>query len=315
MKIEDQKKIFRKLKKNDWKKAAVSFYVVKRSLNQKKAKYDVMLVNIDTALKRTLRGITNKKIKDSNEVLEYDFNTADLDNNLLGIPSSETDFEEILKAINVSVNPPLAKDYEELLGTWLYIVRLDLKNLPPLFAIRYVVGGWTTKKVTQLINMVWKNNMLVDLDFKDIFRIDSKLDFFSFDNTIFIADKKNFETALNFRVGMEKNRDEIVKEFKKLKLFENPQDISELVGNNIRRLRRLSQVKKSEYYKDEKFMASLKKINKYRNWGIKYSKDGKLLFTDDDIDTVLLILDNGRLDSPINQEAFDVDVKRKVVSS
>jgi hypothetical protein len=43
--------------------------------------------------------------------------------------------------------------------------------------------------------------MLCDINQKKIFRIDKKIDFFSYGNSIFIADKKQFETALNFREG------------------------------------------------------------------------------------------------------------------
>lgn len=151
--------------------------------------------------------------------------------------------------------------------------------------------------------------MLMDLEQKEIFRIDGKVDFFSFNGCIFIANKKNFETALNFREGMERNRDEIVNDFKDLKIFADADEISRLVGDNVKRLRKLSQVKKAGYYKEIGFMKNLKRVNEEENWGIQYSEDGKLLVTENDIDTVLKVLNNDRLTSKINQENFDVDVK------
>ena len=114
---------------------------------------------------------------------------------------------------------------------------------------------------------------------------------------------------------MERNRDEIVEEFHTLNLFDNSSEVSTLVGDNIRRLRRLSQVKKAGYYKDVNFLANLKRVNDEENWGIKYSADGKLLVTEDDIETVLRVLNNDRLTSKINSENFDVDVKHKLGSS
>lgn len=197
-----------------------------------------------------------------------------------------------------------------LIGSWIYIARLE-KDGQILYSVRRVSEGWTTKKVSQFINMIFDNNMLVDIEQKEIFRIDGKVDFFSFDGVIFIADKKNFETALNFREGMERNRDEIVEQVKQIKLFVNANKISNLVGNNIKRLRKLSQVKKSGYYKKQDFLQSLKQVNKDENWGIQYSDDGKLIVTEENIETVLTILNNSRLKSPINQESFDVDVKHK----
>ena len=56
-------------------------------------------------------------------------------------------------------------------------------------------------------------------------------------------------------------------EFKKTNLFVNADEISNLVGNNIKRLRKLSQVKKVEYYKEQNFLQSLKQVNEKENWG------------------------------------------------
>ena len=111
---------------------------------------------------------------------------------------------------------------------------------------------------------------------------------------------------------MERNRDQIVSEFCTLNFFENVGEIGALIGNNMRRLRKLSQVKKSGYYKDPKFLMNLKVINETEGWGLQYSPSGKLLVTEDNIELVLRILNNDRLTSKINSENFDRDVKRKI---
>jgi hypothetical protein len=229
---------------------------------------------------------------------------------VLGIAIEETDLKELIDSITAEEAPETANSYEALIGSWIYIARLE-KDEQILYSVRRVSEGWTTKKVSQFINMIFDNNMLIDIEQKEIFRIDGKVDFFSFNDVIFIADKKNFEAALNFREGMKKNRDEIVKEFKQTNLFVDADEISNLVGNNIKRLRKLSQVKKAGYYKKQHFLQSLKQVNEDENWGIQYSDDGKLIVTEEDIETVLTVLNNSRLKSPINQESFDVDVKHK----
>ena len=310
--MNDLKATLDKIKKINWDSALVSFFIVKRRLKRREAKYDVLQVNVDEKLRKKLRGITAGKIKKSNAAFEYDFNTADMDDTLLGLPIADTDLQSIIEKLQKDEDPPIVDQYEALLGSWLYIARMDINGHPPLFSARRVSEGWTTKKVFQLINMVFQNNMLMDIGQQEIFRIDGKVDFFTYNGTIFIADKRNFETALNFREGMEKNRDEIVKEFSKLGLFDNASAVSELVGNNLRRLRKLSQVKKAGYYKDPLFLKSLKKVNEEDGWGIQYSQDGKLLVTEDDIETVLRVLNNDRLTSKINAENFDVDIKHKL---
>lgn len=303
----DLENSFKKVKKIAWDEAVVSFYIVKRSLVNRKAKYEVLEVNVEENLRKKLRKVASDRIQNSTQAIDYDFNTSDLDNNLLGIPEDDTDMKELIDSINADDPPKTADSYESLIGSWIYVARLE-KDQNILYSIRRVSDGWTTKKVSQFINMVFDNNMLVDLEQKQIFRIDGKVDFFSYNGIVFIADKKNFETALNFREGMERNRDEIVEDFKAINLFVDAEEISNLVGNNIKRLRKLSQVKKAGYYKQQGFLQNLKKVNEDENWGINYSDDGKLIITEDDIETVLTVLNNSRLKSLINQESFDVDV-------
>ena len=229
------------LKKLNWSTASVSFFVVKRKLILREAKYEVLHVNVNKDLARRLRDNVANKIDRSNTALEYDFNTADLDDDLLGLPTEDTDMQRIIDTLQGETGPPTVDQYQNLLGSWMYIARFDLDGQPPLFSARRVPDNWETKKVFQWINMVFQNNMLVSLDEQQVFRIDGKIDFFAYEATLFIVDKKNFETALNFREGMERNRDEIVKEFSNLGLFEDADAVSKLVGNNLHRLRRLSQ--------------------------------------------------------------------------
>lgn len=308
--MENLQENFNEVKNVNWNEAVVSFYIVKRRLANREAKYEMLQVNVDENLRKKLRKVANDKVQNSNQALEYDFNTSDLDDNVLGISTEETDLQQLIESITAEEPPEIANSYESLIGSWIYIARLE-KDGQILYSVRRVSEGWTTKKVSQLINMIFDNNMLVDIEQKEIFRIDGKVDFFSFNGVIFIADKKNFETALNFREGMEKNRDKIVEEFKETNLFVDADEITNLVGNNITRLRKLSQVKKAGYYKKQNFLQSLKQVNEDEKWGIQYSEDGKLIVTEDDIETVLTILNNSRLKSPINQESFDVDVKHK----
>jgi hypothetical protein len=285
-------KLLKELQEDKWSKSTVSLYVAKRTLKNKVAKYEVFQVNVDKSLRKKLRTLSIKRLKLANVATEYDFNTADLDNDMLSIETTDTDFQTILEQITSDKDPVFIKDFSELVDTWVYVARFELKGEVPLYSVRKVSDVWSTKKVNQLVNALFQGNMLVDLKQEHIFRIDGKIDFFSHDGTIFIADKKNFESALNFRVGMEKNRDEIIEEFKDTNLFVDAEEISKLVGSNLKRLRKLSQVKKAGYYKDKGFLTKLKQVSKDEGWGVKYSADGKLIVDKDDIDIVLKVLNN-----------------------
>ena len=302
--------IFNEVKKIDWLKATVSFYIVKRKLKKREGRYTIFNVNLHEFLETKISKTVTDIIKKSNMALEYEFTTSDLDNNLLGIPTKDTDLKKLVDEIIKDEGIQLVNSYKLLQNSWIYIARLDIEG-NTLYSIRKISDGWNTKKKISIDNAIFQNSMLMKIDAEEVFRIDNKVDFFSFKDFIFIADKKNFETALNFRTGMEKNKEEIIEEFRIAKLFVNVDEISNLVGDNIPRLRKLSQVKKSNYYSNPDFLRQLRNANETENWGLVF-EDGQLTINEGNIDTILTILNNSRLKSPINEESFDVDVKRKL---
>ena len=304
---------FTKVKSISWDRAVVSLFIVHRRISPQThlASYSVLGVNLDEKLRKKLRGISQAVLAAANQVSAYEFNSSDQDNDFLGISTAETDMAQILSQIT-SGSIATAARYDDLVNSWLYIARLDAPNQPPLFAVRRISQVWTTKKVSQLINMAFSNNMLIDIEQDSVFKIDRHIDFFAHEDAIFIADKKNFETAMNFRVGMENTRDELARELVDSHVLDASDAFLALIGNNLRRLRKLSQVKKSGYYKNAAFMERLKAINRKEKWGLLYSRSGTLTVNESNIDVVLRVLNNDRLRSPINAENFDVEVKRKI---
>lgn len=100
--------------------------------------------------------------------------------------------------------------------------------------------------------------------------------------------------------------------FQELGFFANAQEIGGLIGNNVNRLRKLSQVKNSAYYRDEKYLQALKEINDAEKWGLEYDGKGLLVASEQTIESILKYLNNDRLSSKINNEEFAVDVKHKL---
>lgn len=54
-------------------------------------------------------------------------------------------------------------------------------------------------------------------------------------------------------------------------------------------------------------------MSKEENWELEFTESGQLIASNNNIGDVLKVLNNDRLKSPINNEAFDVDVKEKYV--
>jgi hypothetical protein len=302
--------VFRALKSKSLINANVTFYIVRRKLVNREAHYDISLINAEEKLRRKLRSNVINAIANSNNVIEYNYETSDLDDNVLGIETTCTDFKSIIDKI-IDGEIPSVRRYEEILETFFYIIRLDFDNTR-LFAVRKTSETWKAKKVSHMANTVFHNNQLIDIDKSVIFPIDSQVDFFSFHDTIFIANKKNFETVLNFRAGMEKNRDAFVNLITPLNYFANPNDIATFVGDNSYRLRKLAQLKNAGYYTNRNFVMEMIQLSITKNWDLNITGNNLITVTEQNIDLVLRLLNNDRLESMINHEEFNVDVKHRV---
>jgi hypothetical protein len=301
------------VKAHQWNEATVSFYVVKRTVNQRRvARYTILMVNIGADVQQKLRESFFARLGTATNAVAYDFNTVDLDGDLLQIPAADTDFQGILDTIAGSEPPPLAHSQEEIFDGSFYIARFDLPNAPPLFAARKTPRGWATKRKWFSTNHLLFSNMQLVMENRASFTVDDYFDFFSFEEMLFIFYKEAFELNLNFRERMKQITAEVLDEFRQLRVFSDTDYMRNFIGDNMRLLRKVSQMKQLGYYRDAEYLAKLKEANAARALGIEYDENDQIVLSHDRVEMVLHLLTNGRLESIINDEIFDVDTKRKV---
>lgn len=300
------------LRQADFKPWAMTLWIVKRHLDiHKQAHYSVLRVDADKKLQNKLKKAVTDRVQGSDYKLEpYDFLTADQDNQIFTIESSETDFTKIQGEVDKGLANQKVEKYEDLLDSWAYVVKLEHDG-SVVYGVRKINKFTQAAKVQSVSYFLFEDKKLVDLEDKKIFAIDTHIDFFAYDGTTFITNKKEFESALNFREGMEKNRDVILAEFVELKVFSDIEPIRKTVGSNLHLLRKMSSIQKSAYYKDKKFLKELHERNKEKGWNLTIH-NGVIVIDETNVDFVLKLLNNERVESQINHEVFDAVVKKKV---
>ncbi|HEY3489488.1 MAG TPA: Kiwa anti-phage protein KwaB-like domain-containing protein [Candidatus Deferrimicrobiaceae bacterium] len=300
------------LRQVDYKHWITTLWLVKRTLDLNKiAHYTVLRVDLDTKLKNKLKRAVVDRINGADYKLEaYDFLTADLDDGLLTIDSSETDFVRVQNEIDKGFGNKKVDNYDELLDSWAYVI--DIRHdANVIYGVRKINKFTKAAKMKAVSFLIFRDKVLSDLDDEKVFVLDTHIDFFVFEGTTFISNKKEFESAMNFRQGMEDNRDTIMTEFVGLKIFNDVEPIRKIVGSNLNFLRKISAIQKSGYYKDKSYFNNLIRLNKEEKWGLTI-KDGVIVVNEDNVELILTLLNNNRLKSPINQEVFDASVKKKV---
>jgi Domain of unknown function (DUF4868) len=300
------------LRQTDFKPWAMTLWLVKRRLDvDKQAHYSVLRVDVDKKLQNKLKQAVTDRVHDANYKLEeYDFLTADQDNQLFTIESVDTDFIKIQDEVNKGLANKKVEEYEGLLDSWAYVIKLEHGG-SVVYGVRKINKFTQAAKIKAVSYFYFQDKMLVDLEDKKVFAIDTHIDFFAYDGTIFIINKKEFESVLNFRDGMEKNRDTILAEFVTLKVFGDAEPIRKVVGANLHLLRKMSSIQKSGYYKDKKFLEDLHARNKEKGWNLTI-ENGVIVIEELNVDFVLKLLNNERVESQINHEVFDAVVKKKV---
>lgn len=303
--------VLKRIQKTNFKDWEARLWLVKRRLSGKDAVYEVLRVETDKKLKGKLKGAIRKRITGNKIVLEeYSFLSADQDNRIFTIDAGDTDFIKLEEEIKKGVSNPKATRYEELLNSWAMVIELKHGDRV-IYGMRKINALTQAKKVSTLSSFLFQNSLLVDLSDEEVFTIDLNLDVFVTDGVAFITHKKDFESALNFRKGMEENRDEVLGEFGQLGVFSDIVPLREYIGANLHHLRKISAIKKSAYYQDSNFMQNLVRVNNDENWGLVIT-DGRIAVTAENAELVLTLLSNSRLKSPINLEVFDAVVKKKV---
>lgn len=301
----------KKLKAFNLKEWTPTFWLVKRKAVHREASYSVVRVEIDTKLTNRLRGYVNRQLQSRDFHLEaYEFTNADTDDVLLTIDADATDFSKVESAIDQGFDNPLAKEYDELLNSWAYVVQF-VKGKESLYAWRKISGLSDPKKVIAKNATFFSNHKLVDIDDKHVFLIDPQFDFFVFGGVTFIANKRHFESSMNFREGMKAHGDELLKDFEGMDFLTDIEPIRQYVGDNLHHLRKLASIKKAAYYRNDGYVQRLISTCQKEGWELKIA-NGKIVVEEETIDLLITLLNNDRLRSPINDELFDSAVKRPV---
>jgi Domain of unknown function (DUF4868) len=296
------------LELTDW---VATFWIIRRRMKIKETFYEAVRVNIDKKLERRLKGYATGQLQGPTwKAIKYSFTNADTDDVILTLAEGDCDFPKVREATGLGFDNPMVKEYQELLSAWAYVLQLS-KGKRILYASRKITAATNPKRIISKAASFFENHRLVDVDDKPIFLLDSVFDFYVLDGTVFIANKRGFESAMSFREGIREFGEELLADLSRLQVIKNIALLRKHVGTNYHYLRRLAAIKRAGYYQQATYMARLTQVNTELKWGLTLT-EGQIVVEEDKIDLLLTVLNNDRLRSPINNEIFDASVKKTV---
>lgn len=300
--------VLRELKDLDLSRTFVSLVIIKEYKRERVSHYDMKYVSLDKSLERRLRNIVINHINNSNSVEDYTFDCPEPEEDQVrSINYEQTDFYKIFELLS-EMNPEedIIEDVEELVKAKAYMIVLRNREGIQAVGFKTLPENWKMRRNKGLIPLLFKENRFKDLEEDNVFSISSYIDLIYFKELLFILSKKDFERGLNFREGMLNNATLLYEEIIELNLFVNIEALKERVSNNQRYLRKISTIKNLGHYKNSNFLQKLEQISRSKGWNIIFD-NGQIVFSDENIDDILTVLQNKRLHSEITEEDFDVE--------
>jgi hypothetical protein len=307
------KKQLKEIKAEDFGGWSSSFWLIKKKTS-KETPYSTFRVDMDHKLQNRFRRYLKQQLQGKEfHLAEYDYSNADGDDALFTIDADTTDFSKVVVEINKGFGNPKVSTHEELLKSWAYVILFE-KDGRKLYAWKKVSADTQPKKAAAKDLAFFLNKKLVDLDDKEVFMIYPRYDFFVYDGTTFIANKRQFESSMNFREGMKTKAAQVIQDFVNSGSFVNTERITKYVGENLHHLRKMASILKAGYYKQPNYIQRMIAVSKEEGWELKV-ESGKVVVEDETIELLLKLLNNDRLRSLINGETFDAAAKAHVNGS
>ncbi|HEY3319885.1 MAG TPA: Kiwa anti-phage protein KwaB-like domain-containing protein [Planctomycetota bacterium] len=304
-------KSLKKLQALSFARAHANLWVIKRGMRAGVAKYDALAVRTEAALQRKLSDIVSSAVRSANHVEPYEFLSEELDTGeAVGLRMPETDLQAIYDQIAEGSAAPSVTSADQLYDSWAYAIAMEAQS-ERILAVHKIPEGWKLKQKGRTLNAVFRDHILMDVAEDQIFKLEKKIDFFAYDGLVFVLDKKKFEAAMNFRAGMERSRDDLLRELHSSGLIDDVEVIRSATGVRLNFLRRMAMIKKNGYYKQPDFMANLKLVCTAQGWPVTFDGD-KIITTEENVELILKLLNNDRLESMLTDEIFDVSAKKKV---
>jgi hypothetical protein len=251
-----------------------------------------------------LKEIFVSQLQGLTEEIDYSLLAENNEESVLTLPADETEIDAITEASGQPTPGRKTRSVKTLRNAKFYVVRL-VQGGQVVFAVRKTDSSWRTRAAANILTAVYKDREL-DLAEDEGFKIHKSFDFFCVNGRILIADKRNFESVLNYRAAHEGDFAELQAEAAFTDVFANLVHLVDFVGINRLQLRRMSAIRRKAFYTDGQFMTNLRL--RFADYGlnIQFDAAGKIIPTPETCRDIMTALLDHRLRSGFSGNTYDV---------
>lgn len=276
----------------------------RRNSDTQEVSYTGRWVAISEDAEEALRSLVVEAVNRTEEILQYDLLTENHSTSALELPTDETHSQTIVEISSERHESKRTKKVKDLVNTSFYAIRFDLDG-ESLIALSRTNSNWTAKKKKSLENLIFTDDTL-DVDKRVAFDFSKTVDLIIYQNSALLLSKSKAETILHYRAAHENEFTDLTSEKEFVESFEDIGPLTNYVGTNKIRLRRMSALRQKGNYKKTQFMANLRAKCAQKKLKIEFNASGKIIVTPDNAGDVITALLDHRLISGFSDGVFDV---------
>lgn len=294
---------FQILKNFDFDAATAHLWVFKPSASA--IKYRTNFVQTDEPLNAQLKLFINNEMQRITEFSSYSCISQTNENSCLSIDVIETDFQLLKTQVDRIESENRVSDVKGLKGAKGYVVKFTHNGII-IYAVKRSATTWKTSYPKKYINMIFSDGELTGVQ-DNSFSIEKNFDFYAVDDTIFISNKRGFESIMQHKSAYESAFTQLRASPAFSDLFSDLSPLVEHIGTNSIQLRRMAVIEEKGIYRRPNFITNLKNVNTLRNWGMNFDlQTNKIIVCEVTVKIILQVLLDHRLMSEITDNIYDV---------
>lgn len=294
---------FASLRAFDYAGSSTHLWVFKRSASEHR--FSSFFVQTDLQLNGLLQGIVQAEVGRITEWADYTYLAQTNENSCLGSPIACSDFEFLRERVDRPEPECRVRSIRDLTNASGYVVKFR-HNDQVVCAVKKSTSNWKTSYLRTHINIVFRNGELSAAE-DNAFAIERSFDFYAIGQTIFIVNKRAFESAMEYRASYAQAFVDMQQNPQFSSLFTDIQPMIDYVGTNSIQLRRMARIEERSLFTRPGFLNAVYAVSQRRGWGLNFDPvTNRLIPCDQTIRTIMQVLLDHRLLSEVTDLIYDV---------
>lgn len=313
--IDSPKELLKKLKSLPLDAAQIRVFFVRPQSRLEGGLKSATIISVKAKdrLKGRILGTVTRRLRDAKAVRDYEPETTDLDDDLLVAGTEESHWADIGDNLSNPRKVKAATKSDDIKGASFMLAEFTFDDHAQLWVATKLPAKLTPRRMSLQGAIFSQGELEIVKEDSKLLEIDFRVDFMAYGGSVFVADKKGYESIMNIRQGMIRKKDAFITEIRQSERFDGVEHLEDHVKTNAVLLRRVSKAADSGNVSDAEFFVKLLEVVKnHPGFEVETDGRGRVIITPKNADTILHLLSDSRALTLIKERLMDIHAGREV---